>query len=193
MKRDGRMAAAVAPDTQRDLLYERAGRHEDSGFLTEFARYARFERLEPSALTVCVALEIGWRRSPEFLERRARRLRPVVSERMLGSCPQPREFVVGHALYASAPADPVRHRAIALLDEMYAREIARLIDAPLISVQRIVDALERDEIVVTLTRHFMSCCGPTVRSKQSSHGLRRCIERLCRYRSDTRLDFAGGS
>jgi DNA-binding transcriptional ArsR family regulator len=40
-------------------------------------------------------------------------------------------------------------QTIALLEETYAREIARLIDAPLLSVQRIVDALERDEIVVT--------------------------------------------
>ncbi len=38
---------------------------------------------------------------------------------------------------------------IALLDETYAREISRLIVAPLISVQRIIDALERDGIVVT--------------------------------------------
>lgn len=38
---------------------------------------------------------------------------------------------------------------IALLDETYARELSRLIDAPLISVQRIVDALERDDLIVT--------------------------------------------
>jgi DNA-binding Lrp family transcriptional regulator len=38
---------------------------------------------------------------------------------------------------------------IALLEETYSREIARVIRAPLISVQRIVDALERDGIIVT--------------------------------------------
>lgn len=37
--------------------------------------------------------------------------------------------------------------AIALLGETYAREVARVLSAPLLSVQRIVDALEADGIL----------------------------------------------
>jgi DNA-binding IclR family transcriptional regulator len=38
---------------------------------------------------------------------------------------------------------------IALLGETYPTEIARLLEAPLYSVQRVVDALDRDGIVAT--------------------------------------------
>ncbi|HEY5257902.1 MAG TPA: hypothetical protein VIJ12_05920 [Candidatus Baltobacteraceae bacterium] len=38
---------------------------------------------------------------------------------------------------------------IALLEETYARELARVLEAPLLSVQRIVDALDREGIVAT--------------------------------------------
>ena len=37
--------------------------------------------------------------------------------------------------------------AVRLLEETYARELARLLDAPLLSVQRIVDALEAEGIL----------------------------------------------
>jgi hypothetical protein len=40
-------------------------------------------------------------------------------------------------------------KALALLDETYAREAARVLGAPLLTVQRLVGALERDAIVVT--------------------------------------------
>lgn len=39
--------------------------------------------------------------------------------------------------------------AIALLEETYARELARVLGAPLISVQRIVDALDIEGIIAT--------------------------------------------
>ena len=38
---------------------------------------------------------------------------------------------------------------IALLEETYARELARVLEAPLLSVQRIVDALDREGVVAT--------------------------------------------
>lgn len=41
--------------------------------------------------------------------------------------------------------------ALALLDESYASELARIIDAPLFSVQRAVDSLEADRVVATRT------------------------------------------
>lgn len=39
--------------------------------------------------------------------------------------------------------------AIGLLEETYARELARLLGAPLVSVQRVVDALDRESVVAT--------------------------------------------
>lgn len=41
--------------------------------------------------------------------------------------------------------------AVALLEETYARELARVLGAPLITVQRIVEALDVDGIVATRT------------------------------------------
>jgi alpha-D-ribose 1-methylphosphonate 5-triphosphate synthase subunit PhnI len=38
---------------------------------------------------------------------------------------------------------------IALLEETYARELARVLQAPLLSVQRIVDALDREGVIAT--------------------------------------------
>ncbi len=40
---------------------------------------------------------------------------------------------------------------IALLEETYAREVARVLKAPLLSVQRIVDALETDGVLAIRT------------------------------------------
>ncbi len=56
--------------------------------------------------------------------------------------------LAGASLLGSARRTEIL-QAIALLDETYARELARLLGAPLLSVQRIVDALERDGVVVT--------------------------------------------
>lgn len=39
--------------------------------------------------------------------------------------------------------------AIGLLEETYARELARLLGAPLVTVQRVVDSLDRESIVST--------------------------------------------
>ena len=60
------------------------------------------------------------------------------------------ESLAGETLFGSARRTEVL-AAIALLEETYAREIARLLLAPLLSVQRIVDGLERDGIIVTRT------------------------------------------
>jgi DNA-binding IclR family transcriptional regulator len=40
-------------------------------------------------------------------------------------------------------------KALALLEETYARELARVLEAPLITIQRLVDDLEREGIVAT--------------------------------------------
>ncbi len=58
--------------------------------------------------------------------------------------------LAGATLFGSSRRTEVL-AAIALLDETYAREIARLLAAPLLSVQRIVDGLERDGIIATRT------------------------------------------
>jgi DNA-binding IclR family transcriptional regulator len=54
----------------------------------------------------------------------------------------------GDKLFGTARRTEVL-KALALLEETYARELARLLGAPLLTVQRLVDALERDAIVVT--------------------------------------------
>jgi DNA-binding transcriptional ArsR family regulator len=61
-------------------------------------------------------------------------------------------------LWYTAPmrlfGSPLRARilvALALLEESYASELARVIDAPLFSVQRAVDALEADRVLTTRT------------------------------------------
>lgn len=41
--------------------------------------------------------------------------------------------------------------AVALLGETYSRELARLLDAPLLSVQRVVDALDEEGILAVRT------------------------------------------
>jgi hypothetical protein len=41
--------------------------------------------------------------------------------------------------------------AVALLEETYGREIARVLAMPLITVQRIVDSLERDAVIAVRT------------------------------------------
>ena len=56
--------------------------------------------------------------------------------------------LAGETLFGSARRTEIL-ATIALLDETYAREISRLLAAPLISVQRIVEALERDGIIAT--------------------------------------------
>ena len=58
------------------------------------------------------------------------------------------ENIAGFALLGTGRRTDVL-KTIALLDETYAREIARVTTAPLISVQRVVDGLERDGVVVT--------------------------------------------
>jgi len=78
MIRDRRIAAAVAPDAQRDLLRERPRRQEDRGLLAEFARDLRLERGEPRPATVAIERDRGIGREREALEGLARRLRFVV-------------------------------------------------------------------------------------------------------------------
>jgi len=54
----------------------------------------------------------------------------------------------GHKLFGSDRRTDLL-TALALLEESYPRELARLLNAPLFSVQRLVDDLERQGVLVT--------------------------------------------
>jgi hypothetical protein len=56
--------------------------------------------------------------------------------------------LAGQKLFGTARRTEVLE-ALALLEETYARELARVLDAPLITIQRLVDGLEREGVVVT--------------------------------------------
>jgi DNA-binding transcriptional ArsR family regulator len=58
------------------------------------------------------------------------------------------QVIAGSKLFGTARRTEVL-KALGVLEETYARELARLLGAPLLTVQRLIDALERDGVVVT--------------------------------------------
>jgi hypothetical protein len=75
---DRRIAAAVAPNAERDLLRQRTGGQEDRSLLPEFARDLRLKRRKPRPAPVSIERDIGTGRLREALERLAWRFRFVV-------------------------------------------------------------------------------------------------------------------
>jgi hypothetical protein len=91
---DRRIAAAVAPNAERDLLRQRTGGQEDRSLLPEFARDLRLKRRKPRPAPVSIERDIGTGRLREALERLAWRFRFVVRKLTLRTRAKKRELVV---------------------------------------------------------------------------------------------------